>query len=204
MLREPQCSCATVRIWLAGEVALHLVRHGPPLIEPGQAASTWELDWSRTEETSQLRKVLQRRAPSATWHSSDEPKAVATAQLLTTQLVSTWSSLREVHRADWFSTHQELGAAFLDAFDEPTRPARPGWEPLDQARLRVTSAVTELVAQDGDELVLVGHGTAWTLLVSELTGDAPDLGAWGRLRTPDLCTVDLGTQTVSHPWGRWE
>ena len=148
-------------------------------------------------------EVLQRRARSASWHSSDEPKAIATARLLTSQTVTLSSALREVHRSDWFATHQQLQAAFLDAFSDPARPARPGWEPLDHARLRVTAAVAEIVAQDGDELVLVGHGTAWTLLVSELTGDPPDLDAWQCLRTPDLCTVELNTRTISHRWGCW-
>lgn len=126
-----------------------------------------------------------------------------TARLLTPQPIRTWADLREVRRADWFTTHEGLRAAFLDAFDEPARPARSGWEPLDQARLRVTSVVAGLITQDSGDLVLVGHGTAWTLLVAELTGDSPDLQAWRRLRTPDLCTLNLANQTVSRPWGEW-
>ena len=184
-------------------MALHLVRHGPPLIHPGRAASTWPLDPSRTGEMRQLRQVLRGRAPSAAWHSSDEPKAVATAQLLTTGPVRTWPALREAHRSDWFETHEEFQAAVLDAFNEPARSARPGWEPLDQTRHRIKTAVAELVDQEGDELVLVGHGTAWTLLISEITGCPPDLLTWKKLRVPDLCTVDLDTHTISHPWSQW-
>lgn len=41
-----------------------------------------------------------------------------------------------------------------------------------------------------DDLVLVGHGTAWTLLLAELTGSAPDLDAWAALRMPDVWEVD--------------
>ena len=78
----------------------------------------------------QLHEVLHRRAPSAAWHSSDEPKAIATAQSLTTGPVRTWPALREAHRSDWFATHEEFHAAVLDAFNEPARSARPGWEPL--------------------------------------------------------------------------
>ena len=39
--------------------------------------------------------------------------------------------------------------------------------------------------------MLVGHGTAWTLLVSELSGTAPDLEAWAMLRMPDVWTLTL-------------
>ena len=55
----------------------------------------------------------------------------------------------------------------------------------------------------GDELILVGHGTAWTLLISEITGCEPDLSAWTKLRAPDLCTVDLDTRAISHRWGNF-
>lgn len=184
-------------------MVLHLVRHGPPLIQPGRPAHTWPLDPSQTEGMQRLRKVLRSRAPSAAWHSSDEPKAVATAQLLTSGSVCTWPALREAHRSDWFATHEEFQAAVLDAFDEPARPARPGWEPLDRTRHRISTAVADLVDQGGDQLVLVGHGTAWTLLISELTDSEPDLLAWGKLRVPDVCTVDPVARTISSPWGQW-
>jgi len=41
------------------------------------------------------------------------------------------------------------------------------------------------------DVVLAGHGTAWTLLVSELTGTAPDLEAWAMLRMSDVWTLTL-------------
>lgn len=185
-------------------MALHLVRHGPPLIQPGRAASTWQLDASSCgAEMQRLRCVLGQRAAAAVWLSSDEPKALATAHLLTPNTVTTWPALREAHRSDWFATHEAFRAAVLDAFDDPTRPGRPGWESLDGTRQRISTAVAELVDHGGDELVLVGHGTAWTLLIAEITGRRPDLTAWTKLRTPDLCTVQLDTRTVSHAWGDW-
>jgi hypothetical protein len=38
-------------------------------------------------------------------------------------------------------------------------------------------------------LVLVGHGTAWTVLVAELTGAEPDLARWRAMAMPDLIVV---------------
>jgi broad specificity phosphatase PhoE len=178
------------------------------VIQPGRPASSWPLDLSAgTSEIDRLRRVLERRAPAAAWHSSDEPKAIATAQRLTAGPVSSRPQLREAHRSDWFVTQEEFRAAVLDAFGRSASPGRPGWEPLDATRMRVSAVVVQLVAQLADdhrsELVLVGHGTAWTLLVSEITGAAPDVAAWMRLRTPDLCTIDLETRTIRHPWGDW-
>jgi hypothetical protein len=42
----------------------------------------------------------------------------------------------------------------------------------------------------GEDVVLVGHGTAWTLVVAELTGHRPDLDRWRALAMPDLIVVD--------------
>jgi broad specificity phosphatase PhoE len=59
--------------------------------------------------------------------------------------------------------------------------------PLAQTRRRVVRTVREIVARPGnDDLVLVGHATAWTCLVSALTGDPPDLDAWAHLGMPDV------------------
>jgi broad specificity phosphatase PhoE len=40
-------------------------------------------------------------------------------------------------------------------------------------------------------VVLVGHGAAWTCLVSALRGDPPDLEAWRRLAMPDLVQCEV-------------
>jgi broad specificity phosphatase PhoE len=65
-----------------------------------------------------------------------------------------------------------------------------GWEPLATCRHRVTTTARGLVADNpGTDLVLVGHGTAWTVLVAELTGDQPDLDRWRDLAMPDLLVV---------------
>jgi len=41
-----------------------------------------------------------------------------------------------------------------------------------------------------DDVVLVGHGTAWTLVAADLTGREPDLTRWEALAMPDVITVD--------------
>jgi hypothetical protein len=44
---------------------------------------------------------------------------------------------------------------------------------------------------EGQDLVLVGHGTAWTLALAALTGAEPDLDRWAALRMPDVWTVEV-------------
>jgi broad specificity phosphatase PhoE len=190
--------------WLGGVVQLHLVRHGRPLIEPGEPASSWKLDYAATPDLQRLRTFMDANIGVASWHSSNEPKAVATAGALTDSEVDVVPTLREAVRSDWFPHQEKFQAAVLAAFGTPTIPARPGWEPIDQTRARICAAAFGIVDQSRTDVVLVGHGTAWTLLVSEITGRPPDLESWGRLLMPDLCTLDLNTGHMTRAWGNWQ
>jgi broad specificity phosphatase PhoE len=184
-------------------VLLHLVRHAPSRQEPARPAEEWGLTEEAAAAAAQLRSsgVIPERA---TWYSSAEPKAALTAELLTTGAVTVDPRLGEQKRAAvWFDDEREYTACVERAFAEPDRPATQGWEPLNSTRDRVTAAMREIVSRTEGPVVAVGHGTAWTLLVAELTGSAPDLAAWQAMSMPDHCLVDLRTGTVASPWGRW-
>ncbi len=76
------------------------------------------------------------------------------------------------------------------AFDQPDLPAAPGWEPLAALAARLLPAARRILEVHGvDDVVLVGHGTAWTLLVAELTGREPDLPRWRSLTLPAVIAV---------------
>jgi broad specificity phosphatase PhoE len=169
---------------------LHLVRHGRSLRVPGRPPHAWELDPAGFDDVWALRESG-RLPRGAVWFSSPEPKATGTAQLLTEAEVGVVEGLREHVRdtADWI---EDFPAVVERAFAAPEVPAYAGWEPLALCRDRVTRAATGiLAAHPDDDVVLVGHGTAWTLLASELTGRPPDLDRWAALRMPDLITLDV-------------
>jgi broad specificity phosphatase PhoE len=182
---------------------LHLVRHGPPVIEPGKPASSWLLDPAASPDLRRLRTFMAANTAAVSWHSSDEPKAVATASALTDDEVEVVPMLREAVRADWFTRQDQFQAAALAAFARPAYAAHPGWEPFDQTRARIRAAADEILRRSRTDVVLVGHGSAWTLLVSDLLGQPPDLEAWRRLGQPDLCTLNLYTRSVVRAWGTW-
>jgi len=169
-------------------MALHLVRHGRPETRPGVPAHEWELDPAGFDDVWALRESG--RLPSrAVWFTSPEPKAIATAQLLHEGEVGVVLDLREHVRetTDWLD---DFPATVERAFAEPGCPAYDGWEPLAACRDRVVGAVQGILgAHAEEEVVLVGHGTAWTVLVSELTGAPPDLGRWRTMTLPDLLVV---------------
>ena len=183
-------------------MALHLVRHGPAQAEPGVVASAWRLRADAPEAIAALRAagVL---PDSAAWFVSPEPKAIQTADLLGPESYEVVDDLRE----------QERSAAWLDDFDkrvvaglrEPELPAVLGWEPAAATRQRVVDAVRAITVRSmlrgHDDVVLVGHGTAWTLLVAALTDAEPDIHAWRAMASPDHCALDGAA--VTSPWGAW-
>jgi broad specificity phosphatase PhoE len=171
-------------------VTLHLVRHGRPRIVRGRPAHEWELDPAGFDDVWVLRDSG-RLPSSAEWFSSTEPKAAQTAQLLTDNEISVVSGLRELVR-DSTTWHDDFPAVVRRAFDAPDEAAAPGWETVAQCRERVVAAVAGIRrAHPTEPLVLVGHGTAWTLLAAALTGTTPDLERWQRM--PDVIEVDAAS-----------
>ncbi len=168
---------------------LHLVRHGRPLVRRDRPAATWDLDPVAFDDVWSLRESG-RLPGQAVWFSSPEAKAVQTAQLLTECEIGIVDDLREHVRdsSDWIS---DFDAVVRRAFEHPGRPAYDGWEPLEACQSRVTKAVRGILAtHQNEDMVLVGHGTAWTLLASELTSRPPDLDRWAGLQMPDVIVLD--------------
>jgi broad specificity phosphatase PhoE len=168
-------------------MSLHLVRHGAPLVDRRVPAREWQLDPASYDAVWALRERL---PPRPAWFSSAEPKALQTAQLLTDSDIGVVPELGEHVRESttWFDDFPGVVRA---AFAQPEAPAHPGWEPLRATRERLAGAVAPILAAHREEpVVLVGHGTAWTLLVSMLTGDPPDLDRWAAMGLPDVVALD--------------
>jgi broad specificity phosphatase PhoE len=187
-------------------VMVHLVRHAPPRMDRSAPPWEWVLAPSATEAAARLRDadVLPR---DAWWVSSREPKAVQTARLLTDLEVHVDPDLGEATRDAEFLGMDEFTARVLRSFAAPDLPAAPGWEPLTATMSRVVRAAERAVwLAAGRDVVLVGHGTAQTMLVSALTGEPPDVPAWREMRMPDHCALDLregDSAVVVAGWGAW-
>jgi broad specificity phosphatase PhoE len=183
-------------------VLLHLIRHGRPVVDPMTRGPEWELDPTRVAEIHILGEALPATARRAAWFSSDERKAVATAELLTDLAVLPVPGLREAGRSSFLPDRTVFIEAVTRGLQHPATAALPGWEPLEQTRLRVAAAAAAVVTQAEGDVVLVGHGTAWTLLVSDLLGQSRPLRVTP-MAMPDLLVLDLDTRTLLSPWGSW-
>jgi broad specificity phosphatase PhoE len=112
---------------------------------------------------------------------------------LTGRKVPVVEDLRE-HDRSGTTLVPDFADAVGEAFASPHSAARPGWEPIIRTRSRVVNAARKILAEHpGRDVVLVGHGTAWTLLAAALTGTEPDLERWRSLAMPDVITVERTT-----------
>jgi len=172
-------------------VSLHLVRHGHPTLDPAVPARRWRLDHSRVDEVRALRTSGQVPA-AAVWCTSPEMRALETSRALTSGPVAVVDDLREHDRdAGWV---EDFDGTVARAFATPDAPAVPGWEPLRSCAVRVVAAYERLRGEHPSApLVLVGHGTAWTLLVAHLRGlpvDGALLPRWRSWHMPDVVALD--------------
>ncbi|MET9021234.1 histidine phosphatase family protein [Actinopolymorpha sp. NPDC004070] len=183
---------------------IHLVRHGRSAPEESRPAEEWPL---HPDAGAGLTALLEsgRLPVRARWFSSPEPKARATARALTDTSVGFVDGLREMTRpaGPWLDA-AAWSALVRRCMTEPDVPAAPGWEAAVDTTERVVGAVRRIVDScPDDDVVLVGHGTAWTLVVAALTRRPPDLQAWERLRMPDHCVLRLDGEDaeIIAPWG---
>lgn len=183
-------------------VMLHLVRHAQSAQDPRLPSWEWPLA-DGAEVGAQRLRVAGVLPDDARWVSSTETKAVATASLLTAVEVRQDGDLREATRDPAWLPPEEFHALVLRSFALPDVSVRAGWEPLAVTEARVVAASRDAIAEaDGHDVVLVGHGTAWTMLVSGLTGEPPDVAGWESMQMPDHCALEWPSRIVA-PWGSW-
>lgn len=166
----------------------------------------WGLAESAAEATAALR-ISHALPADAVWVGSPEPKAVATARLLTAEPLRVDPDLREAGRDAGYVSATEFAERVRRSFEDVDRAAATGWEPLALTRQRVHAAARRAVDDAaGRDVVLVGHGTAFTMLVAALVRAAPDVESWQTMRFPDHCALavdPLGSARIMSPWGAW-
>lgn len=181
---------------------LHLVRHGRPAVSADQPSTDWPLHPAAHVDVAALRTTAP-WSDTAVWISSPESKARQTAELLTDAPVAVDARLHEAVRRTWIDDTDDFRRAVLTSFAQPDRPAVDGWEPLGRTRDRLVAAVVG-AAHDHPtrDVVLVGHGTAFTVLVAAILDRTCDVAAWQTMRMPDHWQCDLTAKQVISSWGQ--
>jgi broad specificity phosphatase PhoE len=164
---------------------LVLVRHARPVVDEGSPPASWAL-------SAPGRRAAQRIAPlipaSAVLVSSPEPKAYDTLVLASGQPVTRDPRLGEVRRP---TEPVDDGYAALRLRYVSGDPP-PGWEAPQEVVARIDAVIDEH-AVTGRQLVLAGHGMAFTTwLFSHGYTQDPE-AFWSSLRFPDVVRVHAGT-----------
>ena len=180
---------------------LYLIRHSAAAPDRDLPGPQWRLSKEGREATDALaREPFWNELHS--FHTSVELKAVATAQRLAAPNdlpIRIERDLREVEGRTWV----ESGYASL-VRDYLAGNAPDGWEPREEARVRVRACIEGIVERHSDLNVgIVSHGIVLTLYLGDvLSLDAnAAIDLWKSIRFPDVAIFDPETKQFARQFG---
>ncbi|ACO45585.1 hypothetical protein Deide_07270 [Deinococcus deserti VCD115] len=180
---------------------LHLVKHGQPHILSGVPAHEWQLAEGALGGLPGLISRLRPRPEVVV--SSEEPKAVSTAQALATELGVPHRRMLGLHEqlrytVPLYPEPADFQAALDRFFDHPAQ-VMFGEESADDARRRFANAVGAVMSrQTGDSVAIVAHGTVISLLVAH-AGDLDPKPLWRHLNLLDVLTLEWPALQLREP-----
>lgn len=171
---------------------LLLVRHSQPEIMLGLPARDWRLSAEGRARCQLLAEEIARSYSPVAVVSSDEPKAIETAELIARPLglaVERQPDLREHEREAAPRLDDAAFQAAIATFFAHPGELVYGRETAKSALARFTGGIAGVLGErpTGD-IVVVTHGTVMSLYLGALTGASP-LAIWESLRLPDLRVV---------------
>ena len=186
---------------------LILVKHAAPAIEPTRPSRSWVLSAVGRRQSELLAaRLAPRRATRI--YSSDEPKAVETAELIGAQLETppvVWPGLHENDRSDlpFYADERDYEECLAAFFTEPHRRVI-GRESADEAHERFYCAVSAIVARiQNGPVIVVTHGTVMTLFVARANSIDP-YTLWSELRFTSFVVLSSSSfemRQIVHPEG---
>ena len=177
---------------------LILVKHSQPEVMESLPARAWKLSEVGRARARQLAEELARFQPQVIV-SSDEPKAVETAEIVARRHQLDFRVGKGLHEHDRsnvpYLSQEEFQQSIRELFQEPDQLVL-GTETANQAYARFYQAVHSILSEHKNEtVVLVTHGTVISLFVSRLTGRS-ELEIWNMLGLPSFIAIDLHSNTL--------
>ena len=177
---------------------LILVKHAPPQIEAGVSSHEGKLSPAGRERAAALAERLRPHAPSIVF-TSDEPKAIETAQIVAAALGVGHEVAADLQEHDRSNVPQMPTREFISSvalfFKKPGELVL-GRETAEQARRRVTVGIDRiLTAHEGRDVAVVTHGTVLALYLAPLL-EADPFDLWRRLGLPSFVALDAESMEV--------
>lgn len=163
--------------------AFTLVRHAMPQQIPDEDPSTWRLGPEGVAAARQLSSLV---GSDPYVVASAEPKASATALLVTGRVPALYLRLVEVRRPSrWNAEHVTDARRYFSGQDVT------GWETQDDVVRRIGESLDEHRERAGQRrLVVFGHGISAALWVAAALRIDP-VTWWRSLRFPDMWEIDV-------------
>jgi broad specificity phosphatase PhoE len=177
---------------------LILIKHASPQVEPDVSSHDWKLSAAGREKAAALAERLRAHAPRIVF-TSDEPKAIETAEIVSAALNVPTRIVPDLHEHDRSNVPQMPTREFISSmalFFKRRNELVLGRETAEQAQRRVTGAIEGIVSKHGDEdVAVVTHGTVLALYLTPLLkGDAFEL--WRKLGLPSFVVIDRRTMRL--------
>ena len=174
---------------------LILIKHAPPQQEPGVSSHDWKLSEAGRAKAATLAERLRPHAPRIVF-SSDEPKAIETAEIVAAALNVPTEIVPDLHEHDRSNVPQMPTREFISSmamFFKRRDELVLGRETAEHAQRRVTRAIDGIAAQHAkDDIAIVTHGTVLALyLAPVLKSDAFEL--WRAMGLPSFVVIDRET-----------
>jgi broad specificity phosphatase PhoE len=180
---------------------LTYVSHPRVRVDPHVPVTSWSLsDEGRRQAAAALEYAWLASARRIV--TSPERKAIETAELFASRLglpVAVRHGTGEIDRSATGFVPPERHEQLADECFARAGVSAGGWETAEHAQARIVRALADVLVDDDDDVVVVGHGGVGTLLWCHLAGvpisrvhDQPGQGHYW--------TFDRTTQTILHGW----
>jgi broad specificity phosphatase PhoE len=172
---------------------LILIKHARPLIDPATPSDLWKLSEEGRAQSLTLASQIAQYQPAIIL-SSDEPKAIETAQIVANELkIPTESAvdLREHDRSN--VPHMRSGEfiSHVELFFRKPKERVLGKESAHEALGRFENAIDDVLAKHAEgNVAVVSHGTVIALFIEEHS-ERPGFGVWREMSLPSFVIFDL-------------
>jgi broad specificity phosphatase PhoE len=178
---------------------LILIKHAKPLVDPSKSAERWRLSDEGRQQALVLAEQIAAHQP-AIIVSSDEPKAVETAQIIAQLLKVPQETRAGLHEHDRRNVPHMRSGEFisnLELFFRRPRDLVLGSETAEQAVDRFERAVKDALAgHPAGNVAIVSHGTVIALLVQEYS-ERNGFQVWRDMGLPSYVMFDVPEMTVA-------
>jgi broad specificity phosphatase PhoE len=177
---------------------LILVKHSLPEIIESIPARDWDLSEEGRIRAQMLAGKLNPYRPIVIF-SSIEPKAQQTAEIIGEKLGLDFQVLDGLHEHDRsqspFYSRDEFQSLIQEFFEKPDMLVI-GSESANQAFARIHTSINSILkSQNGENIMVVSHGTVISLFISRLTGHNNYL-LWKELGLPSYAVLDVKSNTL--------